>query len=341
MKKILILIPTMSLAFNTLLFAQESRANDPSFLTTSVSSSDTGTKNDAKMQQERKKFNQTTKEKNRIYEVPLRNDVVFKLQTALGYVSTIELPEPALKVFVGDQNLFKVGVYDKEVLVKPITEFEDARTNLQITTENHRLSFDVSVGPGETADFILDFKQAGEDVIAENLIQKKVDEKTREKEDALDARQKNLEEEAKTLAKAKFKEEILKGGESIPLKEHSELGDVRANLISLSRIGDKAYLKFGLRNLSSSPYKISRVVLGYETYEKTKLGFGKESKGVSEIDSELDIKNPVASSDYVYGVLSFDLKALDKHQKPVFLVFEEDGKRNFRISGFKWVGENN
>lgn len=340
MKKILILIPVMSLAFNAFLFAQESAASDPSFLTTSVSSADAVTKNDAKVQQERKKFNQTTKEKNRIYEVPLRNDVVFKLQTALGYVSTIELPEPALKVFVGDQNLFKVGVYDKEVLVKPITEFEDAKTNLVITTEHHRLSFDVSVGPGETADFILDFKQAGEDVIAENLIQKKVDEKTQEKEAALDARQKNLDGEAKTLAKAKFKEEILKGGESISLKEHSELGDVRVNLISLSRIGDKAYLKFGVRNLSSSPYKISRVVLGYETYEKTKFGFGKESKGVSEIDSELDIKNPVASSDYVYGVLSFDLKALDKNQKPVLLVFEEDGKRNFRITGFKWVGEN-
>lgn len=290
-------------------------------------------------QAERKRHNQTVMKKDRIYEVPLRNDVVFKLQTALGYVSSIELPERALKVFVGDQSLFKVGVYDNEVLIKPITEFEDSRTNLVIVTDHHRLSFDVSVGPAETADFILDFREAGEDVIVENAIQKQVEEKTREKEKELEAKVNRLDEEAEKKAKSKLKEELLKSSESIPLKGNQEVGDVRINLINLSRIGEKGYLKFGIRNLSSKTYKISRSVLGFENYEKTKLGFGKEAKGISEIESELEIKNPVNPAEYVYGILIFDLKAIGKNQVPVLLIFEEEGKRNFKLRNFSWFGE--
>ncbi len=64
--------------------------------------------------EKRKLFNQKTMPTERISRVKMRKDVVYKLQTALGYVSAIELPEPALKVFVGDQDLFKVGVYENE-----------------------------------------------------------------------------------------------------------------------------------------------------------------------------------------------------------------------------------
>ncbi|MBI3312663.1 MAG: hypothetical protein HYZ83_00320, partial [Candidatus Omnitrophica bacterium] len=54
---------------------------------------------------ERQHFNKLKRTTRNIYKVTMRSTVAFRLQTALGYVSTIDLPEKALKVFVGDQEL--------------------------------------------------------------------------------------------------------------------------------------------------------------------------------------------------------------------------------------------
>ena len=112
---------------------------------------------------ERQTFNKLRRSTRNIYKVTMRSGVAYRLQTALGYVSTIDLPEPALKVFVGDQDLFKVEVYERQVLVKPLTDDAEARTNIIIITESGRLAFDVSTGVPETADFVLDYRLPKDD----------------------------------------------------------------------------------------------------------------------------------------------------------------------------------
>lgn len=285
----------------------------------------------------RKRFNKLTKGTPQIYKVTMRSNVVYRLQTALGYVSTLDLPEPALKVFVGDQELFKVGVYEKEVLIKPITDYKDARTNLTIITGSGRLTFDVTVGPPETADFVLDFRLPEEDVLVENAFRRAVEEKRAVFKKEYEEKEKRLDEKAQGLAQEKFKKEVIKGTQAIELREIGETDDIRVNLLSLSTIGERAYLRFGVRNLSRTPCKISRVVVGAETYGRKTFGLRKDPQGLIEFPSELAIQNPVPASDYVYGVVSFDARTLGKKQYPVFLLFEEDGKRNVRIQNFKWI----
>ena len=285
----------------------------------------------------RKKFNKLTKGTSQIYKVTMRSNVVYRLQTALGYETTIDLPEPALKVFIGDQELFKVGVYEKEVTIKPITDYKDARTNLQIFTQSGRLTFDVSVGPAETADFVLDFRLPEEDVLVENAFQRAVEEKKSVFQKEYQEKEKHLDEKAQNLAQEKFKKAVVKGAETIELRETNETDDIRVNLLSLSTIGDKAYLRFGIRNLSKTPYQISKVVVGFETYERKTFGLRKDPQGIIEFSSQFDIENPVPASGYVYGVVTFDAKGLGKKQYPVFLVFEEAGKRNLKIQNFKWI----
>ena len=112
---------------------------------------------------DRQDFNKLRLSSRNIYKVTMRSGVVYKLQTAIGYVSTIDLPEKALKVFIGDQELFKVGVYETQVILKPVSDEKDARTNLVIVTASGRLAFDVSVGAPDTADFVLDFRLPQED----------------------------------------------------------------------------------------------------------------------------------------------------------------------------------
>ncbi len=285
----------------------------------------------------RKKFNKLSRTTPQIYTVTMRSDVVFKLQTALGYVSTIDLPEPALKVFIGDQELFKVGVYEREVLIKPITDYQDARTNLTIVTNSGRLTFDVSVGSPETADFVLDFRLRADDVFVENAYDKRIHEKEAVVQKEYQEKEKNLDQKAKNLADQKLKQDVAHNATTVMLRKHEEGGDIRVNLVSLSKIGEKMYLRFGVRNLSSAPYKISKAVIGLQTYGRKNLGLTKDPQGLSQFPTELEITNPVPAGSYVYGVLVFSPRALGKNEYPVFLLFEEDGKRNLKIERFKWI----
>lgn len=287
--------------------------------------------------QARKKHNQVSISERRIYPVNIKPNVIYQLQTALGYASTIELPEPALKVFVGDQDLFKVGVYEKEVLVKPATDQTDARTNLTIITQNARLTIDLSVGDPETADFVLDFRFSDPDALVENAFQDKVEKTEAEIKEHYQKKEEALDEKAKELSQEKLKEEVRKESNAIQLKASKEEGGVCVTLLSLSVIGERAYLRFNIRNSSAKPYKIREAFAAVQTYEKKLLGLRKEKEGIIQIPSELKIDNPIPPGSSAYGVLQFERRALKNGEKPVFLLFEEEGKQDFKIEGFRWL----
>jgi len=300
---------------------------------------------------ERRNFNKLKRSTQNIYKVTMRSTVVYRLQTALGYVSTIDLPEKALKVFVGDQELFKVGVYEKQVLVKPITDERDAKTNLVIVTESGRLAFDVSVGPPDTADFVLDFRLPQDDeMLVENAFEKKVEEKTEELEKSYKGKEEKLEKKAEEIAEVKLKEKIASEARTIPLKASSAKENIQVNLLSLSQVGDKAYLRFSILNYSQSPYRAGRAMVGVIKEERKLLR--KQQTGTVEFPSELSLPDVIAPDSYVYGVIAFDYRALGKNEKPFFRIFEDipqnavppTGRQNvdvnrgraIEITGFPW-----
>ena len=289
---------------------------------------------------DRQHFNKLKRSTRNIYKVTMRSGVVFKLQTALGYVSTIDLPEKALKVFIGDQELFKVGVYEKQVLIKPITDELEARSNLVIVTDSGRLTFDISVGGPETADFVVDFRLPEEDeVLVQNAFQQKVEEKTKELEKDFKAKEEKLGEKAQVLSDEKFKTQMAAGITTLPLKASVAKDKVQLNLLSLSRSQDKAYLRFSILNYSQTPYRVSKVLLGAISEERK--GLKKEKSGLAEFQSELTLPAVINPDSYEYGVLVVDYRPLGKNEKPVLRISEDAGlekaPRNFEIAGFKWL----
>jgi len=285
----------------------------------------------------RKRVNQLSRNEKRIYSASMRPNVVYKLQTALGYASTIDLPEPALKVFIGDQELFKVGVYEKEVIIKPITDDPDARTNLTIMTKSSRLTFDVTVGRPETADFVIDFRLPEEDMIVENAFEEKVNATKSVLQEEFKKKEEELDSKAVELSEEKLKTEVKKGNEAIQLRDNAESGEVRLNLLSFSTIGAKSYLRFSIRNLSQNTFKIRELALGLQTYGTKTLGLRKVKEGLIEIPSEVQAVSEVAPDSYQYGVIQFERRALKKGEKPVLLLFEDGGTRDIRIEGFRWL----
>ncbi len=289
---------------------------------------------------DRQHFNKLKRSTRNIYKVTMRSGVVFKLQTALGYVSTIDLPEKALKVFVGDQELFKVGVYEKQVLIKPITDELEARSNLVIVTDSGRLTFDVSVGVPETADFVVDFRLPEQDeVLVQDAFDRKVKEKSAELEKEFQKKEEKLDEKAQTLSEEKFKAKVAAGITTAPLKASAAKDKVQVNLLSLSRSQDKAYLRFSVLNYSQTPYRVSKVLLGAVSEERK--GLKKEKSGIAEFQSELSLPSVIYPDSYEYGVLVFDYRPLGKNEKPVFKLTEDAGlertPRALEITGFKWL----
>lgn len=283
----------------------------------------------------RRHFNKLKRSSENIYKVTMRPGVVFRLQTALGYVSTIDLPEKALKVFVGDQDLFKVEVYEKQVLIKPITDEADAKSNLVIVTNSGRLAFDVSVGPPSTADFVLDFRLPQDDsMLVRNAFEEKIEQKAKELEGEYRKKEEKLEDKAEEMADQKLKEEISSAVKSVPLKASSVEDGIQVNLLSLSQVGGKAYLRFSILNYSPNPYRVLKVLIGAITEERRFLK--KRETGFIEFPADVTLAETIEPDSYIYGLLTFDYRVLGKKEKAVFRLLEDGGGRQIEIKDFKW-----
>lgn len=302
-------------------FATQLRAEDPT--------------NETHVLKDRQRENKLKHSSGNIYKVTMRSGVVYRLQTALGYISTIDLPEKALKVFVGDQDLFRVGVYETQVLIKPLTDELDARSNLIILTANGRLAFDISVGLPETADFVMDFRLPQDDEsLVVNAFDKRVEEKSKQLEKTYQEKEQKLNEKAKVIAEDKLKEKVVEAVQNIPLKASSAKDGVQVNLLSLSQVGDKAYLKFSVLNYSQTPYRIDKVSVGGSIRSKNPLN--KSVDSFSDFAAEVSLQEIIGPDSYVYGLAVFDSRGLTAGQKPVFRITEKEGKRVIELTGFNW-----
>lgn len=296
-----------------------------------------GEKSAEEVLKERAEFNKLRRSTRNISKVTMRSKVVYRLQTALGIVTTIDLPEPALKVYAGDQDLFKVEVYHRQVLIKPITDDLEARSNLVIITESGRLAFDLSVGSPETADFILDFRLPHEDeALVENAFEKRVKAKVDELEASYQKEAENLNAKAEALSEERLREKIASGVSTIPLNAEGKAGEIEVHLLTLSRVGEKTYLRFSIVNRSETPYQVLKASVG--VIQEQGSFMGRRETGLIEIPSELTLPEVIEPRGKVaYGVLTFDLRPLGKDEKPVFRILEDGGSRTIEIEGFRWV----
>ncbi len=271
---------------------------------------------------ERQNENKLSKNTPSIYKLTAKTEVVYKIQTAVGYVTTIELPDEALKVFLGDQDLFVVEVYGSEVIIKPATDYVDAKSNLVIYTDKTRLSFDVSVGSPETADFVLDFRYPGDEAIVDNAFKKKLNEKKEELKAAYEELLKKEDSNVKTLAQSRFEEALKIGAKIKPLKISKTKDRVELKLLSLSEIGERYYLRFSIKNSREQDYSIERIILGKETFKRN--GFGVKKEGFIPLALTENVEKTVPKGALKYGLIGFDKVTLNKDEKLVLRLYEKD-----------------
>lgn len=280
--------------------------------------------------------NQLNRPSGRIYKLTMRSGVVYELQTAVGYFSTIDLPEPALKVFSGDQDYFKVEVSEKQVLIKPFTDDPDARMNLLVLTESGRLAFEVTMGPPETADFVLDFRlPESDEVLVRNAFEKRVKEAEHLLRAEYEAKKQGLGDQAKAMAEEKLKSQVANLSRTIEIKRSKTDGILQINLLSLSQIGSKGYLRFSVDNNGSEIFRPGRILLG--AYRARNQRLRKDRKeGIVEIPSEYQLPERILPQETAYGVVSFDYRPLAVKEKPFLRIHSEGTARSLEITGFAW-----
>ena len=280
---------------------------------------------------ERQHKNTLTKSTPNIYQLTTKQAVTYQLQTALGYITTIDLPEEARKVFVGDAELFKVEVYGPQVIIKPATDSPAARTNLTIYTASQRLSFDVTVGPPETGDFILDFRLPAPEAQVQNEFKAQVDEKKQELEGQYRAKEEKQDQHVAKLAQEKLDAQIKAGAASKVLNMSKKQGEIQINLLSLTEIGDKSYIRFSVLNYSDHTYEIDRVVLGKDTM--LRKGFNLRKEGFAPVEFEESIEKVIPKDSHRYGLLTFPKVVLKQNEHFTLKVYEKDNPQPLEITG--------
>ncbi len=279
---------------------------------------------------DRQHKNTLTKSTPNIYQLTTKKAVVYQLQTALGYITTIDLPEEARKVFVGDAELFKVEVYGPQVIIKPATDSPAARSNLTIYTASQRLSFDVTVGPPETADFILDFRLPVAEAQVQNEFKSKVDAKKQELEISYQEKKQKQDQQVAKLSREKFETEIQKGAASKALKMSKKEAGLQVNLLSLTEIGDKIYIRLSVLNYSDHDQEIERVVLGKDSM--VRKGFNLSKEGFSPVEFTQNLERSIPKDSYRYGLLTFNKVFLKQNERLTLKLFEKDATQPLEIT---------
>lgn len=280
--------------------------------------------------EERQVQNKRARTSPNIYKVTAKTGVAFRIQTAVGYTTTLDLPEEAMKVFVGDADLFKVEVYDRQVLIKPTTEFVDARTNVTLYTSSGRLTFDVTVGPPDTADFVLDFRYPEDDVLVQNEFKTKLEEKKAELETTYREKEKKQDGIVRELAGKKLEDGIKDGAFTKKLHQSVKRDGIKLQLLSLVEIGNMSYLRFSVSNNTTRDYAIERLVAGKETLRWSWFAFRKE--GFIPVDSSENIARIIPPHSERSGLLSFEKISLRNNERFVLRLFEQGNDRPLEIN---------
>jgi len=280
--------------------------------------------------EERRKSNKLSRNTPNIYQVSMKEGVTYQLQTAIGYITTIDLPEEARKVFVGDAELFKVEVYGPQVIIKPATGYADASTNLTIYTASGRLTFDVTVGDPNTADFVLDFRLPKNEAMVENEFKAQVEAKKGELQKAFDEKEAKQEQKAQELSQKKFEDGLKAGAKSKKLQISKKQDNVQLTLLSLTEIGDKSYLRISILNESENEYEIQRVVLGKETL--VRKGLFMEPEGFVPVSVSASMDRAVSKKSCQYGLLYYPRVSLQKNEQLTLKVYGNSNPKPIEIT---------
>jgi hypothetical protein len=182
---------------------------------------------------------------------------VHTIFTSPGYMSTIVLPEKALKVFLGNASAFRARVYGKEVIIKPVIKKYGEQSDLVILTKNLSFAYRIISGTPENADFLVYVKSPWTGTYVKNAF----DRILKLKEQKLYARYKtkfiklaNLSREVKKDKRFALKLLLKVNKEKLNQTQTGDNGHFKITLTSISRADGYDYIFYKVVNNTNRGY---------------------------------------------------------------------------------------
>ncbi len=261
-------------------------------------------------------------------------DLTMTIYTNLDNQVILDFPEIPAFVSIGSDDFRVFTSKDTNIVVlKPNRATE---SNLFVKLKDYNIVVRLSV-KDTVDDFIDKYKflypsQTLKAMVA-NEVNKKVEGYEKDYSDKLS----KLNEIADVKAQEIMTSDILRMSETRKLLISDRKGQVRLKTETISKLGNRSFLKFRLENMSKRDYKIYKIVLVLEERQgiifKT-ITKSTEVKAVYTFSSdELIVKK---GGDF-FGVVSFNFTETfrDKGERLTLYVNEADGDRDLKISLLK------
>lgn len=261
-------------------------------------------------------------------------DLTMTIPTNLDNQVILDFPEIPAFVSIGSDDFRVFTSKDTNIVVlKPNKPTE---SNLFVKLKDYNIVVRLSVR--DTVDEFIDkYKFLYPSQTLKAMVDKEVNKKVEGYEKDYTDKLLKLNEIADVKAQEIMTSDILRMSETRKLLISDRKGQVRLKTETISKLGNRSFLKFKLENMSKRDYKIYKIVLILEEREgvifKT-ITKSTEVKAVYTFSSdELIVKK---GRDF-FGVVSFNFTETfrDKGERLTLYVNEADGDRDLKISLLK------
>ena len=208
----------------------------------------------------------TVKKRLWVHKLKIKSGIIYKLNTAPGYVSVITLPVIPLDVALGNTGAFSEQIVGRQIFIKPVTYDYKETSNLEIYTKYGLINVLLRIRGPKSVTYNLNIADTIKDVFVKNYVKNKINglkavlfKKYDAKNIFLDKKAEALKREKKEVMglilminRKKVNASITKGG-------------ITLTVISVSRIKNLYYLQYRLTNNTGSSFFVRNVYL-YKEY---------------------------------------------------------------------------
>ena len=208
----------------------------------------------------------TLKKKLWVHKLLIKSGIIYKLNTAPGYVSVITLPVIPLDVALGNTGAFSEQIVGRQIFIKPITYEYQATSNLEIYTKYGLINVLLRIRNAKSVTYNLNIANTIKNIFVKNYFKNKLDGLKTVLLKKYETREAVLIQKAKELKKEKrnVMNLILMINRKKINKSVNEDG-ITLTAISVSRIKNFYYLQYQLTNNSNRKFFVRDIHL-YKEY---------------------------------------------------------------------------
>ncbi len=197
-----------------------------------------------------------------VHKLLIKTGLIYKLNTAPGYVSVITLPVIPLDVALGNTEAFSEQIVGRQIFIKPVTYDMAETSNLEIYTKYGLINILLRIKTAKLVTYNLDISNSIKDVFVKNYINNKIKalkakfmKKYFIRQSILDKKTEDLKAEKKEIMSLILLINRIKINKSVT-KE-----GITLTVISISRIKNFYYLRYQLTNNSGSGFFVRNAYL--------------------------------------------------------------------------------